>query len=108
METHRVKLRDGTEATLYRVGSGSWACPVCGSTDLAQQPYYDDGSASFDMCSCGFEFGFDDDPGASPDAEPSVAANWTRWRSLYLRKLQAHPAALTQVTARLRAIGVVT
>ena len=75
MKAHRVTLRDGTDATLYRSESGSWACPVCGSVELAEQPYYSDGSASFAMCSCGFEFGFDDDPGASAEADPSVAAN---------------------------------
>ena len=107
MEAHRVTLRDGTDATLYRSESGSWACPVCGSVELAEQPYYSDGSASFAMCSCGFEFGFDDDPGASAEADPSVAANWIKWRTRFLRKLQPHPQALAQVADRLRAIGVV-
>ncbi len=63
MEAHRVTLRDGSTAILYCSESGSWACPICGSVELSQPPYYSDGSASFDMCSCGFEFGYDDDPG---------------------------------------------
>ena len=106
MEEHRVTLRDGTQAILYRSVSGSWACPVCGSVELPQQPYYSDGSASFDMCSCGFEFGYDDDPGASSEADPSVTANWSKWRSRLMRKLKDHPGALAQVVERLRAIGV--
>ena len=107
MEAHRVTLRDGTETALYRSEIGAWACPVCGSFELAEQPYYSDGSASFAMCSCGFEFGFDDDPGASAEAAASVTANWSKWRARFLRKLQPHPQALAQVTERLRAIGVV-
>jgi hypothetical protein len=106
MEAHRVTLRDGSTAILYCSESGSWACPICGSVELSQPPYYSDGSASFDMCSCGFEFGYDDDPGASPEADPSVPSNWSKWRARFLRKVQAHPGALAQVTERLRAIGV--
>lgn len=107
MEAHRVTLRDGTDATLYRAESGDWACPVCGSVELSTQPYYSDGGGSFDMCSCGFEFGFDDDPGASAEAVPSVAENWAAWRARFLQKLQSRPQALVRVTERLRAIGVV-
>ena len=106
MEAHSVTLRDGSIAKLYCAGPDNWACPICGSIELARQPYYSDGSASFDMCSCGFEFGYDDDPGASVHADPSVQANWSKWRSRFLRKLQSHPKALAQVTERLRAIGV--
>jgi len=106
MEAHRVILRDGNEATLYRSESGDWACPICGSVELTEQPYYNDGSASFAMCSCGFEFGYDDDPGASAEADRSVTANWVKWRARFLRKIQPHPQAFAQVAERLRAIGV--
>jgi hypothetical protein len=106
MEAHRVTLRDGTSADLYRSEFGLWACPICGSVELTEQPYYSDSSPSFAMCSCGFEFGFDDDPGASAEADPSVTANWSKWRARFLRKLQPHPQALAQVVERLRAIGV--
>lgn len=106
MEGHSVVLRDGSTATLYRAESGQWACPICGSVELSQAPYDSDGSASFEMCSCGFEFGFDDDPGASAQADPSVAANWLTWRSRFLSKFRNHPEALAKVVARLRGIGV--
>lgn len=61
-------------------------CPVCGFPGLSVRPYadwpglplpqgaappYQDqfGSPSFEICpSCGFEFGFDDHPGASGSA----------------------------------------
>jgi hypothetical protein len=58
------------------------------------------------MCSCGFEFGFDDDPGASAQAFPSVTENWAKWRARFLGKLKAHPQALAKVEARLRQIDV--
>lgn len=106
MESHSVTLRDGSTATLYRAESGLWACPICGSVELSQPPYYSDGSASFEMCSCGFEFGFDDDPGASGQADPSVTENWAKWRSRFISKFRNHPAALAKVIARLGDIGV--
>jgi hypothetical protein len=38
-------------------------CPVCGYDKLAELPY-NNGNASFEICSCcGFQFGFDDDDG---------------------------------------------
>ncbi len=58
------------------------------------------------MCRCGFEFGFDDDPGASREATDSVHENWCRWRERFLRKVRAHPTAFAQVVERLKAIGV--
>jgi hypothetical protein len=58
------------------------------------------------MCSCGFEFGFDDDPAASVEANPSVQANWSRWRLRFLSRFRTHPVALAEVVARLEAIGV--
>ena len=106
MESHTVTLRDGTTAIMYRDESGAWACPICGSVELSQAPYWSDKSASFEMCSCGFEFGFDDDPGASAQADASVTANWVKWRSRFLSKFQNHPEALATITARLHDIGV--
>lgn len=105
MEGHTVTLRDGAVATLYRSSAGDWACPVCGSVELPEPPYYDDGSASFQMCSCGFEYGFDDDPSASRQGEPFVIANWLRWRTRYLEKWRT-PEALAKIAAQLKAIGV--
>jgi hypothetical protein len=106
MRTHPVILKDGSSAFLYESDSGLWACPVCGSVELEQAPYIDDGAASFEMCSCGFEFGFDDDPGASAQAVSSVQENWTRWRARFLARFRSHPAALAEVVSRLQAIGI--
>lgn len=81
MKAHPVTLRDGSSAEMFVDQSGHWACPVCGSVELTCSPYFETGSASFEMCSCGFEFGFDDDPGASAQALPSVKENWEQHRA---------------------------
>lgn len=74
-------LPDGEELTLHQSADGTWCCPVCGSIELADQPYYQEGGASFEMCSgCGFEFGFDDDPLATASAASGIQNNWLRWR----------------------------
>jgi hypothetical protein len=106
MTPHSVTLRDGTTAEMHQSACGLWACPICGSVELDAAPYSGDGATSFEMCSCGFEFGFDDDPGASAEANPSVQVNWSRWRERFLSRFRAHPAALAEVAARLEAIGV--
>ena len=69
-------------------------------------PYATDCAPSFEMCSCGFEFGFDDDPGASADAINSVQGNRRDWRGRLFCKLHGRPVALAELVARLRAIGV--
>jgi hypothetical protein len=74
--------------------------------ELAQAPYSNSGAASFEMCSCGFEFGFDDDPGASNSASPTVAENLQRWREIVVFKTQAWPERLEALLAQLKRIGV--
>ena len=106
MNAHPVILRDGTTALLYQADGGLWACPVCGSVELETEPYFDGGYASFDMCSCGFEFGYDDDPGASAVANSAVQENWSRWRARFLARLRKRPAAFAEVAKRLEAIGI--
>ncbi len=74
-------LPEGEKLTLHKSPDGTWCCPVCGSIELKDQPYYEEGGASFDMCSvCNFEFGFDDDPNASSGAASGIQSNWLRWR----------------------------
>lgn len=106
MQTHNVTLRDGSLATLYQAESGLWVCPICGCSELSTAPYFDNGAASFEMCSCGFEFGFDDDPGASSDAVECVQDNWQRWRTQFLARFLDRPQAMAEVSLRLRAIGL--
>lgn len=106
MQSHTVTLRDGTLARLFQAESGLWACPVCASVELEVAPYFGDGAPSFEMCSCGFEFGFDDDPGASAEAVKSVQENWQRWRARFIRRFRGHPKAMAEIVSRLQAIGV--
>ena len=106
MERHRVVLRGGEEAILFKAESGEWACPVCGRVGLAEQPYSAEGWGTFEICSCGFEFGFDDDPGASAEALPSVTSNWERWRAKHVSRFRSRPKAFEVVRAQLLAIGV--
>lgn len=106
MNPQPVTLRDGSTAILFRGVSDLWACPVCGSVELSCPPYDLEGGGSFEMCSCGFEFGFDDDPGASAQASSSVQENWRRWRAKFLRKFKPQPEALAVVITRLKDIGV--
>jgi hypothetical protein len=106
MQSHTLTLRDGTVAKLFQAESGLWACPICGSVELSTAPYFGDGVSSFEMCSCGFEFGFDDDPGASAEASDDVQENWRRWRARFVRRFRSHPKARAEVVSRLQAIDV--
>jgi hypothetical protein len=107
MKSQTVQWRTGESITLFKAPDGKWCCPVCGSPELAEAPYNSDGGASFEMCSCGFEFGFDDDPGASAQALPTVAANLERWRAGVMFKNRAWSERIEALRAQLRNIGVV-
>jgi hypothetical protein len=106
MRSQTITTRTGEPLTLYQAEDGSWCCPVCGSPELSQAPYFDDGSASFEMCSCGFEFGYDDDAGACAQALPTVAANLERWRSNLLQRTRGFESAYGELRAQLASIGV--
>jgi hypothetical protein len=106
MKTQDVTTRSGEQLTLHQVSSGKWCCPVCGSPELGQPPYFTGGGASFEMCSCGFEFGFDDDPGASAGAFPSVTSNLERWRASLVAKTRNSPEQWGKLQAQLKFIGV--
>jgi rubredoxin len=74
-----------------------WSCPACGYPDLREAPYENwpglptpdiahppyqahFGAPSFEGCpSCGFEFGVDDDAGAS-----GSATSFTEWRQAWI------------------------
>jgi hypothetical protein len=58
------------------------------------------------MCGCGFEFGFDDDPGASEEAVEGVVNNWERWRRKITASLLPTSNKYEQVKANLKNIGV--
>lgn len=64
------------------------------------------GQASFDMCSCGFEFGYDDSNLACKDASDGIVANWLRWRVKVIEKNKRSRIELSRLEKNLRAIGV--
>ncbi|WP_282081576.1 hypothetical protein [Aquimarina algiphila] len=55
-------------------------CPVCRrkSDDKEWRPYDKNGHPSYDICSCGFEYGFDD------DGEPPYEKSWSNYRKKWL------------------------
>ena len=104
MQRQAVNLRDGSCAFLFQSVDGHWACPVCGNFGLINPPYLNDGGASFEMCQCGFEFGYDDDPGASKLAVSEVQANWAAWRDRLLARTSGGERA--QLVRNLQLIGI--
>jgi len=99
-----VTTKDGEELELYQISENLWCCPVCGSPELNCPPRTDEGG-SFEMCSCGFEFGFDDELAASRQAVEGVANNWDRWRSMLFRKYSHQPEKINQLKSQLVKVG---
>ena len=90
---------------ILQADDGSYLCPVCGAR-LPSAPYYEDGGASFQMCSCGFEFGFDDSPLASSEAVEGIRANWKRWRRKVIDEASSSKESLARLERQLNNIGV--
>ncbi len=105
MKTHSCHHPSGEVFVLHQAENGLYLCPVCGSESFAEPPYFDDGSASFEMCDCGFEFGFDDSPLASSEAVEGIEANWTRWRRRLIDAATRSPSELTALEQSLLCIG---
>ena len=104
MKTPSCYHPSGEVFVLHQADSGLYLCPVCGRESFAEPPYSDDGSASFEMCDCGFEFGFDDSPHASSEAVEGIEANWIRWRRRLIDAATRSPsefAALEQSFLRI-------
>lgn len=87
------------------MSSGEYLCPVCGSPEHAIPPYDENGLASFEMCSCGFEFGFDDSNLASAGACDGIVANWDRWRLKVVEKNIHSKMSLERLQENLSNIG---
>lgn len=78
---------------------------MCGSPEFDEPPYDRNGQASFQMCSCGFEFGFDDSALASKDALEGIVPNWDRWRLKVIERKKHSKESLFQLETNLKAIG---
>ena len=101
-----VENKHGEILVLYQNDTGLWCCPICGSPELDSAPYYENGSPSFQMCSCDFEYGFDDDPMASGNAVEGVKNNWDLWRNKLLSSLSNKSEEYQKIKSDLKKIGI--
>jgi len=58
MKEHHCVSQYGEHFIIRENDEGVYLCPVCGSAEFDEPPYDENGSPSFQMCSCGFEYGF--------------------------------------------------
>jgi hypothetical protein len=75
-----INAWNGERIVLTISADGYCYCPVCGeqSKDKEWRPYNINGSPSYDICSCGFEYGFDD------GGEPPHEESWENFRQKWL------------------------
>ena len=106
MITHHCVNKEGEHFIIFQNSSGAYLCPVCGSPEFEVAPYDENGLASFDLCTCGFQFGFDDSPLASQEALHGVIANWDRWRIIVINKYASSKAKLEELLLNLDNIGI--
>lgn len=105
MKIHDCVTAEGEHFLLFQNLYGVYLCPVCGSPEHEEAPYDKNGLASFNMCSCGFEFGFDDSNLASKEAHESVVANWDRWRFKVVERSKLSRESLQELEDNLANIG---
>jgi len=99
-------LTSGESVEFIRCENGYWRCPVCGSPEHESVPYLEDGSGSFQICSCGFEFGFDDTPSACGTTIKSVVGNWEYWRKEKMKYRLLTSKKSEEMKSNLKSIGV--
>ena len=75
-----INTWNGKKIVLTISSDGYCFCPVCGekSKDVDWRPYDHEGHPSYDICLCGFEYGFDD------GGEPPHEKSWARYREKWL------------------------
>jgi hypothetical protein len=107
LEAIKCVSPDGEEFVLRRTETGLYCCPVCGSIEFGEAPYSIDGLPSYQMCSCGFEFGYDDSPLASSDALVGYESNWQRWRESLVKRVASDFRDLKALESNLSNIDMV-
>ncbi len=105
MKEHHCVTPTGEYFIIHQNNEGIYFCPVCGSSEFKEPPYDQDGLASFQMCSCGFEFGYDDSNLASKEAVESIVPNWDRWRLKVIEKNKFSKSKLQKLEYNLKNIG---
>jgi len=106
MKENHCVTEEGEHFILYESDDGVHVCPVCGSIELASAAYDSEGRPSFQMCSCGFEYGFDDSSFASNEAIEGIENNWDRWREKLIKKSSYLESTLTKCQDNLTNIGI--
>lgn len=82
-EISEARLPTGENVKFYKRGN-FWCCPICGNPGLDEPPYSVEGYPTYEICICGFEFGYDDDPMACEGALPKTTDNWIRHRKKFV------------------------
>lgn len=102
MKEHNCVTEYGEHFILFENDDGVNICPVCGSAELASSAYDCGGLPSFQMCSCEFEYGYDDTPLASSRAvEGGIQKNWELWRKKVIKKSSYLKATLSKMRKQL-------
>ncbi|MGL1958896.1 MAG: hypothetical protein OCD00_16460 [Colwellia sp.] len=91
---------------LYQVSDNEYLCPVCGSDALSEFPYSEIGEGSFEICECGFQFGYDDSPLASKEATEGIKANWKRWRQKVIHDAAQSSEGLEGLIRKLERVNI--
>ena len=105
MNQQHCFTHEGENFVIFQNSDGVYLCPVCGSPEFDEPPYDEHGQASFQMCSCGFEFGFDDSALASKEALEGIVSNWDRWRLKVIERNKHSKDSLMKLEANLKEIG---
>ncbi len=107
MKEYHCVTELGEQFSLFENKEGIHICPVCGSAELASPAYDSEGRPSFQMCSCGFEYGYDDAPSAYSGAvEGGIEKNWDRWRSKIIKRSSYLKSTLSKCEKNLENIGI--
>lgn len=80
MKKEIINCWNGDIIELVISSKGNCFCPVCGveSIDKDWRPYDETGHPSYDVCSCGFEYGFDD------SGVPPYEVSWENYRKKWI------------------------
>jgi len=105
MKEHHCVSQYSEHFIILENDEGVYLCPVCGSAEFNEPPYDENGSPSFQMCSCGFEFGFDDSNLASKEALEEIVPNWDRWRLKVVDRNKHTKQDLERLEHNLKQIG---
>ena len=105
MHKEIIHTHSGEEIYLTISPEGYCFCPVCGVMieDADWRPYYQNGLPSYDICSCGFQFGYDD--GSAP-SKKSWAGYRERWLQGKVKNEKPPILSLSQKKQQLKNIGL--